>query len=93
MICPAWPESAQTPGEPCGDPLPRTAASRAAVLAEAGEQAALVSAQQRLEGALAEVKRVHSLSPSGIFIQVSYGLTYFRERVTAKLTDDHSPSR
>jgi hypothetical protein len=57
----------------------------------AGDHAALLRAQQRLTTALAEVERVYPLSPSGIFIQVSYGLSYFRDRIPAELTDEHFP--
>jgi hypothetical protein len=51
----------------------------------------LRSAQARLTAALEEVERVYPLSPSGIFIQVSYGLSYFRHRIPSKLTDEHFP--
>lgn len=34
---------------------------------------------------------MYPLSPSGIFIQVSYGLSYFRDRIPTKLTDEHLP--
>jgi hypothetical protein len=52
---------------------------------------ALVAAQQRLAAALAEIERVYPLSPSGIFVQVAYGLPYFHDRIPAKLTDEHFP--
>ncbi|MGH3158516.1 MAG: DUF7405 family protein, partial [Streptosporangiaceae bacterium] len=48
-------------------------------------------AQQRLDAALAEVEAVYPLGPSGIFIQVAYGLPYFRERIPGKLADEHMP--
>jgi hypothetical protein len=51
----------------------------------------LVSAQQRLADALAEIELVYPLSPSGIFMQVSYGLPYFRDRIPSKLTDEYFP--
>jgi hypothetical protein len=52
---------------------------------------ALATAQRRLTAALAEVERVYPLSPGGIFIQVAYGLSYFRERIPGQLTDTHFP--
>jgi hypothetical protein len=57
----------------------------------AGDHDALRIAQQRLTDALAEVERVYPLGPSGIFIQVAYGLGYFRHYVPDKLTDEHLP--
>jgi hypothetical protein len=57
----------------------------------AGDHGALQSAQRRLTAALAEVERVYPLAPSGIFIQVSYGLPYFHDRIPAALTDAHFP--
>jgi hypothetical protein len=56
-----------------------------------GDHRALAAAQQRLAAALTEVERVYPLSPSGIFIQVAYGLSYFRDRVPDRLTDEHFP--
>jgi hypothetical protein len=52
----------------------------------------LGSAQARLSAALAEIERVYPLGPGGIFIQVAYGLPYFRDRIPAKLTDEHFPT-
>lgn len=52
---------------------------------------ALAAAQQRLTVALAELERVYPLSPGGIFIQVAYGLPYFRDRIPGKLTDAYFP--
>jgi hypothetical protein len=56
-----------------------------------GDHGALRSAQARLRAALAEVELIYPLGPGGIFIQVSYGLPYFRERIPRKLTDEHFP--
>src|SRR3954470_17314308 len=56
-----------------------------------GDHRALAAAQQRLAAALTEVERVYPMSPSGIFIQVSYGLSYFRDRIPDRLTDVHFP--
>lgn len=57
----------------------------------AGDHRGLAAAQRRLTAALAEVERVYPLSPSGIFIQVAYGLPYFRDRIPGRLTDEHFP--
>jgi hypothetical protein len=57
----------------------------------AGEHDTLRTAQRRLSEALAEVERVYPLGPSGIFIQVAYGLRYFRNHIPDKLTDEHFP--
>ena len=51
----------------------------------------LRSAKQRLTDALADVERAYPLSPSGIFIQVAYGLPYFRQRIPAAVTKEHFP--
>jgi hypothetical protein len=55
------------------------------------DHTSLVTAQQRLSAALAEIERVYPLAPSGIFIQVSYGLSYFRDRIPTTLTDGYFP--
>ena len=57
----------------------------------AGDHDALRTAQLRLSAALAEVERVYPLGPGGIFIQVAYGLGYFRHYVPDKLTDEYLP--
>lgn len=51
----------------------------------------LRAAQRRLTNALAEVENVYPLQPQGIFIQVAYGLPYFRNRIPGKLTDELMP--
>jgi len=51
----------------------------------------LRSAQKRLADALAGVERVYPLAPSGIFIQVAYGLSYFRQRIPSDVTDRYFP--
>ena len=48
-------------------------------------------AQRRLGAALAEVETIYPLDPSGLFIQVAYGLPYFRDRIPGKLADEHMP--
>jgi hypothetical protein len=58
---------------------------------EPGDYDALAAAQQRLASALAEIERVYPLSPGGIFIQVSYGLPYFRNRIPDRLTTQYFP--
>lgn len=57
----------------------------------ASEHDSLKLARQRLDAALAEVEAVYPLDPGGIFIQVAYGLPYFRERIPGKLTDEYMP--
>jgi hypothetical protein len=53
--------------------------------------AALVKAQQRLTESLSEVESVYPLQPSGIFVQVAYGMPYFQRRLPAALTDAYMP--
>ncbi|MGH3421320.1 MAG: DUF7405 family protein, partial [Streptosporangiaceae bacterium] len=48
-------------------------------------------AQQRLDAALAEAETVYPPGPGGIFIQVAYGLPYFRERIPGKLAGEYLP--
>jgi hypothetical protein len=55
------------------------------------DTATLRSAQQRLTDALADVERAYPLSPSGIFIQVAYGLPYFRRRIPEAVTKEYFP--
>jgi hypothetical protein len=57
----------------------------------AGDHAALRHAQERLAAALAAVERVYPLTPGGLFIQVAYGLPYFRERIPAHITSAYMP--
>jgi hypothetical protein len=52
---------------------------------------ALRLAQERLATALAQIERVYPLMPNGIFIQVAYGLPYFRERIPSEITDEYMP--
>ena len=52
---------------------------------------ALLTAQQRLTSALSEIEHVYPLQPGGIFTQVAYGLSYFRDRLPAALTDTYMP--
>ena len=52
---------------------------------------ALRDAQAKLAAALEEIERVYPLTPHGVFIQVAYGLPYFRERLPADLVDAHMP--
>jgi len=48
-------------------------------------------AQQRLAEALSEIESVYPLQPSGIFLQVAYGLPYFRLRFPDGMTDKYMP--
>ena len=57
----------------------------------ASDHDSLRLAGRRLDEALAEVEAVYPLGPAGIFIQVAYGLPYFRERIPGKLTGEHMP--
>jgi hypothetical protein len=57
----------------------------------AGDDDALRTAQHRLIAALDEVERVYPLGPTGIFIQVAYGLGYFRNYIRDKVTEEHFP--
>jgi len=67
------------------------AAVTAKLVFPADDHAALIAAQRRLTDALAELERVYPLSPSGIFVQVAYGLGYFQDRIPAKIADEHLP--
>lgn len=55
------------------------------------DQATLRVAQRRLDEALSEIESVYPLQPSGIFIQVAYGLPYFRLRFPDGMTDKYMP--
>ena len=55
------------------------------------DTASLRAAKQRLTDALADVERVYPLSPSGIFVQVAYGLPYFRQRIPEAVTKEYFP--
>ncbi|HET9973421.1 MAG TPA: hypothetical protein VFQ68_34675 [Streptosporangiaceae bacterium] len=57
----------------------------------ASDHDSLTVAQRRLDEALGEVETIYPLGPGGIFIQVAYGLPYFRERIPGKLTEEHMP--
>lgn len=57
----------------------------------ASDRETLKLAQHRLDAALAETEAIYPLGPSGIFIQVAYGLPYFRDRIPGKLVDDYLP--
>ncbi len=56
-----------------------------------GDSAALRRAQSRLSAALAEVEGVYPVNPGGILIQVAYGLPYFRQFISASVTDKLMP--
>lgn len=57
----------------------------------ADDRVTLRLAQERLATALARVEQIYPLMPNGLFIQVAYGLPYFRERLPAELTDEYMP--
>jgi hypothetical protein len=56
-----------------------------------GDHDALRTAQARLTAALAEIELVYPLGPTGIFVQVAYGLPYFRNRIPTTVTAEHFP--
>ncbi len=56
-----------------------------------GELKDLKRAQERLSQALEEIEAIYPLNPSGIFIQVTYGLAYFKEYIPASLTAAYMP--
>jgi hypothetical protein len=56
-----------------------------------GDIDALQRAQFRLSAALAEIEGVYPINPSGILIQVAYGLPYFRQFIPASVTDKLMP--
>ena len=70
---------------------PRTQYELPGVTEEDHQGVPVAVAQVRLTAALAEVELVYPLGPGGIFVQVSYGLPYFRDRIPGTLTDEHFP--
>ncbi|MGH2365765.1 MAG: DUF7405 family protein [Chloroflexota bacterium] len=56
-----------------------------------GDSTALTQAQRRLTLALEEIENVYPLNPQGIFVQVAYGLPYFRDYVPQNVLDRHMP--
>ena len=56
-----------------------------------GDAKALKQAQQRLNTALEEIERIYPLNPSGIFMQLAYGLSYFKDFVPSKVADKYMP--
>jgi hypothetical protein len=52
---------------------------------------ALLNAQGRLNKALEEVESIYPSNPSGLFIQVTYGLPYFEDFLPASITDKYMP--
>jgi len=52
---------------------------------------ALKRAQERLSRALEEIEAIYPLNPSGIFIQVAYGLPYFTNYIPTGLTAKYMP--
>ncbi|MGH9469266.1 MAG: DUF7405 family protein [Terriglobia bacterium] len=56
-----------------------------------GDKNALRRAQERVDKALAEIEAIYPLSPGGLFIQVAYGLPYFKEYLPASVTEKFMP--
>ncbi|MDE3179093.1 MAG: hypothetical protein KGM47_05470 [Acidobacteriota bacterium] len=52
---------------------------------------ALKNAQRRLNEALEEIESVYPLNPSGLFTQIAYGLTYFRDHIPAGVAEKYMP--
>jgi len=55
------------------------------------DHATLRNAQQRLIDALAEIENVYPLQPAGIFIQLAYGASYFRQRIPGSVSEELMP--
>ncbi len=53
-----------------------------------GDEQALHEAQRRLDAALAQVEELYPVSPAGIFVQVAWGLPYFRRYLPEALVDE-----
>lgn len=51
----------------------------------------LRAVQARLEEGLNKIERIYPVDPSGILIQVAYGLDYFRNRIPGSITDELFP--
>lgn len=56
-----------------------------------GDAGALKAAQKRLDYALEQIESVYPLNPSGILIQIAYGLSYFKDYIPAGAADKHMP--
>lgn len=56
-----------------------------------GDTSALRAAQKRLDAALDEIESVYPLNPSGIFTQIAYGLSYFKDHIPAGIADKYMP--
>ena len=55
------------------------------------DAAALRAAQHRLARALEEIESIFPVQPSGMFMQVAYGLPYFERYLPHQLVDQHMP--
>lgn len=55
------------------------------------QRGALRAARRHLEEALRVVESVYPLGPQGLFVQVAYGLPYFRRTIPASLLEEHMP--
>ncbi len=56
-----------------------------------GNAKSLKAAQERLSRALEQIEAIYPLNPGGIFIQVAYGLPYFRDYLPARVIDTYMP--
>lgn len=56
-----------------------------------GDAKALKRAQERLTRALREIESVYPLNPGGIFIQVAYGLPYFKNYIPGPIAAKYMP--
>lgn len=55
------------------------------------DPAALRAAAERMETALREIETVYPVGPSGLYLQVAYGLPYFRRYIHPRVLADHMP--
>lgn len=78
-------------GIPVEVPPPWHAVVTARLAFPPDDLADLRAAQGRLAAALSAVERIYPLAPHGLFLQVAYGLPYFRERLPAALVEEHMP--
>lgn len=56
-----------------------------------GDKEALKKAQKRLDRALKEIESIYPLNPGGLLTQVAYGLSYFKDYISASVTDKQMP--
>lgn len=56
-----------------------------------GDIDALKKAQKRLDTALEQIESVYPLNPSGLFTQIAYGLSYFKNYIPGAVADKYMP--